>query len=205
MNHSATSTLPLARDTLAESACAPSECEPIGQSDFESTDAVAEGAAAWLKRILERFEGPLLRYAKRITGDFDAARDAVQETFLRACRENREALDGHLAQWLFRVCRSRAVDAQRKEQRMSIATDLDLQSLTSPETPPDLLAAGETSSRLLDSLSGLPANQQEVIRLKFQNDFSYREIADITGLSVSNVGFLLHAGLKRLRELMKDD
>ena len=51
----------------------------------------------------------------------------------------------------------------------------------------------------------LPDNQQEVIRLKFQNDLSYREISEITGLSVSNVGFLLHVGIKRLREIMKND
>ena len=56
--------------------------------------------------------------------------------------------------------------------------------------------------RLLDRL---PDNQQEVIRLKFQNDLSYREISEITGLSVSNVGFLLHVGIKRLREIMKND
>ncbi len=47
----------------------------------------------------------------------------------------------------------------------------------------------------------LSENQREVIRLKFQNDLSYKEIADITRLSVTNVGFLLHTGLKKLRAL----
>lgn len=88
---------------------------------------------------------------------------------------------------------------------MSVATDLDLHTLPGGAGPPELLAGRETSSRLLNLLEALPANQQEVIRLKFQNDLKYREIAEITGLSVSNVGFQLHAGLKRLRELMKDE
>jgi RNA polymerase sigma-70 factor (ECF subfamily) len=48
----------------------------------------------------------------------------------------------------------------------------------------------------------LPENQREVIRLKFQSDLSYKEIAEITNLSVSNVGFLLHTGIKRLRFMM---
>lgn len=161
--------------------------------------------AIWLQSILDQFEGPLLRYAQRITGDLERARDVVQETFLRACREDRAALDGHLARWLFRVCRNRALDVQRKEQRMSVATDLDLHSLPGGAGPDDLLAARETSSRLLDLLERLPANQQEVIRLKFQNELKYREIAEITSQSIATVGFLLHTGLKRLRELMKED
>ena len=44
-----------------------------------------------------------------------------------------------------------------------------------------------------------PRNQREVIRLKFQNGFSYQEISRISGHSVSNVGYLIHAGIKALR------
>ena len=60
---------------------------------------------------------------------------------------------------------------------------------------------GESIFALLNELS---ANQREVIRLKFQNDLSYKEIAAITQLSVTNVGFLLHTGLKKLRALMEE-
>ena len=45
----------------------------------------------------------------------------------------------------------------------------------------------------------LPPNQQEVIRLKFQQGFSYKEISRITQLSVTNVGFLIHTAVTRLR------
>ena len=44
-----------------------------------------------------------------------------------------------------------------------------------------------------------PPNQREVVRLKFQNGFSYQEISRISGHSVSNVGYLIHAGIKALR------
>ena len=54
---------------------------------------------------------------------------------------------------------------------------------------------------LLKLVDQLPPNQREVIRLKFQSDMSYEEIAVVTGLSSGNVGFLLHHGLKRLRVL----
>ena len=58
----------------------------------------------------------------------------------------------------------------------------------------------ETASRATAILENLPENQREVIRLKVQNGLSYREISDVTGLSVSNVGFLLHKGIKTIRE-----
>lgn len=57
----------------------------------------------------------------------------------------------------------------------------------------------DTSSEVLRLLETLPENQQEVVRLKFQNGLSYREISEITGLSVSNVGYLLHAAIQTLR------
>ena len=58
----------------------------------------------------------------------------------------------------------------------------------------------EELGRVLRILQTLPRNQQEVIRLKFQNGLSYREISEVTKLSVSNVGFLLHTGLKTVRQ-----
>lgn len=177
---------------------------PVESSVIPPTECSGEGPA-WFQLVLGQYEGPLLRYAQRITGDVDSARDVVQETFLQLLKEDREKLNGYLTRWLFHVCRNRALDAHRKEQRMSVATDMDLQTLPGRAEPMERLSHEETNSRLLNLLDGLPANQQEVIRLKFQNELKYREIAEITGLSVSHVGVLLHAGLKRLRELMKHD
>ncbi len=65
--------------------------------------------------------------------------------------------------------------------------------------PPEVLEQREDASRVLRMLDDLPPNQREVIRLKFQNGFSYKEISRISGHSVSNVGFLIHTGLKTIR------
>jgi RNA polymerase sigma-70 factor (ECF subfamily) len=68
--------------------------------------------------------------------------------------------------------------------------------------PAAVLERREIAGSLLRLLDELSANQREVIRLKFQNDLSYKEISEITQLSVTNVGFLLHTGLKKLRALV---
>ena len=171
----------------------------------ESQSAQPAAHADWVRAALLQFEGPLLRYAMRVAGDLETARDVVQETFLKLCKEDRANVEGHLSQWLFTVCRNRALDIQRKERRMSITADLDQRTALQEGSPHEELAQRETTSKVLSLLPRLPTNQQEVIRLKFQNELSYREIADVTGLTVTNVGFLLHVGIKRLRELLKAD
>lgn len=164
-------------------------------------DQCSSSASEWLRSVVARYEGPLLRYAARFTRDSERARDVVQDTFLRLCREDRTRLDGHLAQWLFQVCRHRALDVQRKEHRMraTLTETLDARADGSPDHV-EAAERGETHQAVLGVLAGLPENQQEVVRLKFQNELSYREISEVTGLSVSNVGYLLHVALKTVRE-----
>ena len=65
------------------------------------------------------------------------------------------------------------------------------------------VARSEGVSGILAALAGLPPAQQEVIRLKFQNGMSYKDISRITGHSVSHVGVLLHSGIKTLRKTVK--
>ncbi len=160
----------------------------------------------WIRSALERFEAPLTRYAFCITGDLERARDVVQETFLRLCSETPARLDGRVAPWLFEVCRNPALDVRKKEARTLSLQDGRSESRESPDPLPSArLEANEGMTRVLALLPTLPDNQREVIRLKFQNELSYREISEITGLSVSNVGFLLHRGLGSLREMLHRD
>ena len=160
----------------------------------------------WMRSVVERFEGPLVRYAQRITGDIERARDVVQETFMRFCAEDRNKLEGHLAEWLFTVCRNRAVDVRRKESRMSPLTkDLAGRCESRDAAPSAAIEHREMMSQVLRVLDTIPDNQQEVIRLKFQNGFSYREISGVTGLSVSNVGFLIHTGIKSIRQRIRSE
>ena len=64
----------------------------------------------WIEQTLVRYERPLLRYVIRITNDLDAARDAVQDTFLKLVKADRSMVEDHLAAWLFTVARNRALD-----------------------------------------------------------------------------------------------
>lgn len=159
----------------------------------------------WVREAVARFEGPLALYATRLLGDQEAARDVVQDAFLRLCSQDRASVGDHLAEWLFTVCRNRALDVLRKEHRMTQLSDEQVNRCLSPSPGPcETVERHDLGKRVLDLLETLPVNQREVLRLKFQNGFSYQEISRISGHSVSNVGYLIHAGIKSLRGKLFD-
>ncbi len=159
-----------------------------------------EAQRAWIRQNLSQWEGPLLRYATKIVGDVDVARDVVQDTFVKLCQQERASVEGHVAQWLFTVCRNRALDVRRRENRMNTQSMSAAQEVASSgPAPSDVAEARQDRSRILGAMDTLPENQRECLRLKFQNGMSYKEISAITGLSVTNVGYLIHVGIKALR------
>jgi RNA polymerase sigma-70 factor (ECF subfamily) len=186
-----------------------------------------------LTALLDRYERTLIRYACSIVGDLDSARDVVQETFIKLARGEMQEMrsaecgmrnDGtpqhggngaavatphsafhnpHLEAWLFTVTRHGALDHVRKHSRIIPMTLPDDRPCAGPG-PSATLEQRENADSIFQLLDALSPNQREVIRLKFQNDLSYREIADVTKLSVTNIGFLLHTGLKKLRALLRE-
>ena len=154
----------------------------------------------WIVAALDAYEVRLIRYATWILNDVETAREVVQETFLRLCREERPArIADYLGAWLFTVCRNLAFDTRKKEARMTPLGDMDIQESRGRGVDSELQHK-ETAGEIFKMLDGLPKNQREVVYLKFQCDLSYKEISEITKLSVSNVGFLIHTALKSLRK-----
>lgn len=158
---------------------------------------------AFIREALRDHERSLLRYATRLLADPERAKDVVQETFTRLCRQRPEDVLGHVGPWLFAVCRRAALDVLRKEGRVSRFEEGEAENLVATEPLPAARAErAESWQQVLRLIDRLPRNQQEVVRLKFQEGFSYKEIADITHLSVTNVGFLLHTAVATLRREM---
>ena len=154
---------------------------------------------------LVEFESALIGYAASIVKDEDRAKDVVQDTFIKLYEQDPEKVKGSLKAWLFTVCRNRCFDIIRKEKRMINVEDDQLTVIRDAGDDPSRAAErADEHSNVIKFLDRLPENQREVIRLKFEGDMSYKEISQVTQLSVSNVGFLIHAGIKRLRGLLSD-
>ncbi len=168
-------------------------------------DELARQRDEWLRNAIDQHEHMLVRYAQQFVHDTDRARDVVQDTFMKLVDQDRKherLTEKHLTKWLFRVCRNRAIDIARKEKRMKFAPSEQFdERIESSAAAPDAAAlAEERQETLLSQIATLTSNQQEVLRLKFHGGLSYQEIADVTGLTKTNVGFILHTAITKLRQ-----
>ena len=164
---------------------------------------MAHSAAQRLERIrsaIDQYQGRLIAFAARITGDLDSARDVVQDTFLRLCAQDLDAIDDHLPAWLFRVCRNRALDIRKKEGPLQPLDETPEQVTDGPgDDPHRRLETADHARGVLAAVAELTPAQQEVLRLRFREELSYKEIATITGRSVNNVGVLIHTAIRQVR------
>lgn len=174
----------------------------MGQTELEMITTSEQ----LVEHALSEYESPLIGYAVGIVHDRERARDVVQDTFIRLYQQDVEKVKTGLKSWLFTVCRNRALDILRKEKRMVVVDDEMFSREASAAPGPDAVTdQQERVGEVMGYMESLSENQRLVIRLKFEQGMSYREISEETGLSSGNVGFLLHNGLKKLREILPDD
>ena len=120
---------------------------------------------------------------------------------MKLCTADRAQVEGHLAGWLFTVCRNRALDVIRKEGRMGRLGDEGRVVDRDPASGPDANASAlEIERLLLEVVASLPEQEQEAFKLKFQDGLTYREISQVTGKSLGTVSKLLTAALGTIRE-----
>jgi RNA polymerase sigma-70 factor (ECF subfamily) len=105
---------------------------------------------------------------------------------------------------LHRVTHNLAIDHLRKESRLR-KLHLAAAPRAEPQAPPpdEDLGRRESHALILGELERLTPNERAVLMLKVKEGRSYQEISDRTGLSVSNVGYLIHHGLKKLAERLR--
>jgi RNA polymerase sigma factor (sigma-70 family) len=157
-----------------------------------------------IEELFAALESPLLSYALRIAGDLSVAEDMVQEAFMRLHEQFSEVREPR--RWLYRTVHNLALNQRRQagkivpltsnsEDRASAAEAADPQPL-----PDEQIARWEGIGLVRLSLETLDQRSREVVRLKFNDGLSYKEISARTGLSSGNVGYLLHHALKAIAD-----
>ncbi|QDV85682.1 RNA polymerase sigma factor [Stieleria sp.] len=158
-----------------------------------------------LRALFETEETPLLRYAFSLTGRRAVAEEIVQDVFLQL-HARWDQVDSPKA-WLFRSVRNRAFSYIRHIKRESLSSDDGKPSSdysdtgfneTGDETPEDMLLRMEAAGALRQSLLELDEADRQLVRLKYFEDLTYRDISIQTGLTIGNVGYRLHHILKKL-------
>ena len=167
------------------------------------TDNPTTPPAQWVAEVFARLEVPLVAYVrKQLWGNLEAARDIVQDVFVKLCQQAWPEIEPHATAWLYRTCRNRAIDLSRREGRMSaIHTGTDIANLQdrAGHGPDHRAEEGEQLEQLRAGVGQLSEQQQEVLRLRLHDGLSYRQIAEVTGLTITNVGYHLHQAISQLR------
>jgi RNA polymerase sigma-70 factor (ECF subfamily) len=158
--------------------------------------------------FMDRHEAAVLSFASSFLRDDLPAQDVVQEVFLRVAQNPQRVPTDHdtaARNWLLRIAHNLCVDEIRRRsttRKISVGLRETLsQTVPAAETQ---LEAEEKRAQVLAAVNRLPERQRELVLLKISEKKSYKEIAAITGLTVTNVGFQLHQAMKTLAGELKE-
>jgi len=161
-----------------------------------------------IEELFAALESPLLSYALRFTGELAPAEDVVQEAFMKLHVEFDQVQQPQ--RWLYRTVRNLALN-QRRDASRTVSIDApfargavagereSVADQADPSSFPDeqiIRLEGIGLVRL--GLETLDERSRDLVRLKFNDELSYKEIAARTGLTAGNVGFILHHALKTI-------
>lgn len=156
-----------------------------------------------IEELFAALESPLLGYALRLLGERAMAEDAVQEAFMKLHAQFAEVREPR--RWLYRTVHNLALNQRRQSGKIvaleqpAAGASADAQDTTDPEPLPDeQISRWEGIGLVRLSLATLDERSREIVRLKFHEDLSYKQISERTGLTTGNVGYLLHHALKTI-------
>jgi RNA polymerase sigma factor (sigma-70 family) len=142
-------------------------------------------------------------YCLRQLGSPEEAEDAVQATYLNACRSLKDGFEPEAAQaWLFKVAHNVCLTRQRSSYRRArVERPEDLQAVQDFVAAPE--APGDELFGLDEALAGLPEQQRQAILLREWQGLSYREVATRLGLSQAAVETLIFRARRSLASALE--
>lgn len=182
-------------------------------SDQELVTAYANGDNEAFDALLLRHKTRLFNYIFQMVRDRDLSDDIFQETFVKAIttiKQGRYNDMGKFSAWLYRIARNLVVDTFRAEKNEgSLSTDdTDYDILNRRELAEDTiedvmvdLQIEEDLRRLIDEL---PDVQREVLNLRYYRELSFKEIAELTGVSINTALGRMRYAILNLRRLAKE-
>jgi len=165
-----------------------------------------------LDGLISQYEFRLYRYLLYLTGSPETAREMFQETWLRVLARGQQ-YDGksRFEAWLFAIARHLVIDSARRHRTESLDELLEPGDSgpgwqpQAPEasSPATMFLSRENADRLDSALGQMPAVYREVLLLRFQEELSLEEIAQVVKIPLSTVKSRLYRGLSAARDLLQ--
>ena len=158
-----------------------------------------------LRIIIDENQAALLRYAERLLHDDILAQDAVQVTFIKYVKNKAEKIKNPRA-WLFKILRNHCFNILRQQKKKAevMLDETNIHTIKNSDSPDKKLIKEETSKIVRQSINALKPRHKDVVILKLEHDKTYKEIAKILDLTVTNVGFILHSAMNELKNNLRE-
>ena len=160
-----------------------------------------------LDRLIERYQHRLLRYLVFLTGNRELSEDIFQETWIRVMERGKQYNGkAKFDTWLFAIARHLVIDWSRKKTTTSLealqqqyGNEQAFDVPSNEPSPFDAVTCRENRESVQAALGRLDALHREVLVLRFHEELSLEEIADVTGAPLSTVKSRLYRGLAALK------
>ncbi|MBT3301695.1 MAG: sigma-70 family RNA polymerase sigma factor [Bacteroidetes bacterium] len=163
-----------------------------------------------LRQIINRHQSKLFSYILFLIKDRALAEDVFQDTFVKVIntlKSGKYKEEGKFYQWVVRIARNLVIDHFRKVKKMPLITDSSGNDLMASlkivqYNREDEIIHDETISVLKKLIQSLPKEQKEVLILRHYADLSFKEISDLTNVSINTSLGRMRYALLNLRKML---
>ena len=182
----------------------------IKLTDDKLVELYAEGDNSAFDILLSRYEQRGFSYIYFIVRDRDVADDLFQETFMKAIvtiKQGKYTANGRFYAWLTRIAHNLIIDCFRQNKNENCVSNEDVSydlfnNAKLTETNVEIQMVKEQTLNDVKALvENLPQNQKEVVYMRYYQEMSFKEIAEVTGVSINTALGRMRYALLNLRRM----
>ena len=182
-------------------------------TDEELVNLYVEGKNEAFDILLNRHKNKIFSYIFFIAKDKGLTEDIFQETFVKAIvtiKQGRYTENGKFSAWIIRIAHNLIIDHFRQERNENTISndqqEIDLLNNMKycEQTIEDKMIKNQISSDVQNLIRILPENQKEVVLLRYYKNLSFKEIADLTGVSINTALGRMRYAIMNMRKLAEE-
>ena len=183
-------------------------------TDEELVVCYAQGNNAAFDTLLGRYKSSVYSYIYYIVQDKELAEDIFQETFVKVIvtiKQGGYTENGKFKAWIMRIAHNLVIDSFRQERSENtisndeVEVDLFNNRDLCEETIEDSLVRRQVLSDVRKLVKHLPDNQRDVLEMRYYQDLSFKEIADLTGVSINTALGRMRYAILNMRRMAEEN
>lgn len=182
-------------------------------SDQALLEMYQQGNREAVSQLLERHARRVRDYVRMLVKDNDVADDLTQEVLIKVVKvldEGRYTDKGRFQPWLLRIAHNRVLDYFRAQKQVKTVSEssagfdiLGSKNFAEPSIE-DRLVSEQQAEEVRQLIELLPAEQREVVKMRYYEGLSFKEIAEHTGVSINTALGRMRYALINMRQMIKE-